>query len=346
MELVDRYLQAVRFWMPKSQRQEDLIAELGEDLRSQIEEKENELGHALDQAEIGEILKRCGPPMVVATRLGPQQSLIGPALFPSYRFVLKMTLLWIMVPLFLFIIGPINAAYSRDDLGSAIVSTLASLWSALFIAAGIITLVFAVLERTHGITGAACKWDPSTLPPLQKTERRPSMLNTACELIFGVLGLVWLLLLPHNPWLILGPAATFLHASPLVHAFYLPIVLLAVLNILRAAAVLVRPQWTLLPLASQLVPESFTLLFLTLVLKASGALQNGLWQPFVVLADGASTALRYSAVPGPVNVSIFISLLIWWIGVCIALLVHLWKLVKALRRQGTNGQQPVSAALR
>jgi len=34
MELVDRYLQAVRFWAPKPQ--EDLIAELGEDLRSQI----------------------------------------------------------------------------------------------------------------------------------------------------------------------------------------------------------------------------------------------------------------------------------------------------------------------
>ena len=33
MELVDRYLQAVRFWMPKTRKREDLLAELGEDLR-------------------------------------------------------------------------------------------------------------------------------------------------------------------------------------------------------------------------------------------------------------------------------------------------------------------------
>ena len=37
MELVDRYLQAVRFWMPKARKREDLLAELGEDLRSQID---------------------------------------------------------------------------------------------------------------------------------------------------------------------------------------------------------------------------------------------------------------------------------------------------------------------
>ena len=36
-ELLERYLQAVRFWLPKAQ-QEDILAELSEDLRSQIEE--------------------------------------------------------------------------------------------------------------------------------------------------------------------------------------------------------------------------------------------------------------------------------------------------------------------
>jgi hypothetical protein len=37
-DLVDRYLQAVRFWLPASQKQ-DLSAELSEDLHSQIDEK-------------------------------------------------------------------------------------------------------------------------------------------------------------------------------------------------------------------------------------------------------------------------------------------------------------------
>src|ERR1700680_4145389 len=123
-DLVDRYLQAVRFWLPKSHRQEDLLVELGEDLRSQIEEKESELGHPLEEAEMSAMLKRCGSPMMVAGRLGPQQHLIGPALFPIYEFVLKMVLLWILVPVFIFIVGPVNLANAGGNWGSAIVSTL------------------------------------------------------------------------------------------------------------------------------------------------------------------------------------------------------------------------------
>jgi hypothetical protein len=47
IDLIDRYLQAVRFWLPKTNRQEDLLAELGEDLRSHFDDKESELGAIL-----------------------------------------------------------------------------------------------------------------------------------------------------------------------------------------------------------------------------------------------------------------------------------------------------------
>ena len=92
MELVDRYLQAVRFWVPTPQ--EDLLTELGEDLRSQIEAKETQLGRSLNEAEVSAILKTCGSPMIVAGRIGPRRHLIGPTLYPIYAFVLKMVLLW------------------------------------------------------------------------------------------------------------------------------------------------------------------------------------------------------------------------------------------------------------
>ena len=39
MELIERYLQAVQFWLPKEQKA-DIIAELSEDLHAQIEERE------------------------------------------------------------------------------------------------------------------------------------------------------------------------------------------------------------------------------------------------------------------------------------------------------------------
>src|SRR5579859_3658177 len=175
-ELVDRYLQAVRFWAPKPQ--EDLIAELGEDLRSQIEAKEADLGRPLDQGEVSAILKTCGMPMVVASRLGPKRHLIGPMLYPIYTFVLKMVLLWILVPVFIFIVAPTNLAGSKGDWGMALLNTWANLWSGLFVAAGIITLVFAIIERTSVQAGMESKWDPLTLPPLKKHDRKKPIVQT------------------------------------------------------------------------------------------------------------------------------------------------------------------------
>ena len=160
-DLIDRYLQAVRFWLPKSHRQEDLLTELGEDLRSQIEDQEMEVGHPLDKPEMAEILRRCGSPMMVAGRLGPKRYLIGPAVFPIYEFVLKMVLLWILLPIFVFILGPINLANNGGDWALAILNTFGALWSGLFIAAGIITLIFAIIERTSAQLGSECKWDPA-----------------------------------------------------------------------------------------------------------------------------------------------------------------------------------------
>ena len=60
MELIDRYLQAVRFWLPKSQH--DLALELAEDLHSQVEAKKAELGRPLDEGEVSAILRECGRP--------------------------------------------------------------------------------------------------------------------------------------------------------------------------------------------------------------------------------------------------------------------------------------------
>ena len=38
-DLIDRYLHAVKFWLPKAQ-QADIVAEIGEDLQSLVEERE------------------------------------------------------------------------------------------------------------------------------------------------------------------------------------------------------------------------------------------------------------------------------------------------------------------
>jgi hypothetical protein len=343
-ELVDRYLQAVRFWVPRSQQ--DLVEELAEDLRSQIDDKETELGHPLDVEEVSAILKRCGSPMIVASSLGPRRQLIGPGLYPIYTFVLKAVLLWILVPVFIFIIGPVNLANS-STWGTAVARTMGDLWSGLFISAGIITLVFVIIERTAALdpklAHMECKWDPKSLPPLQKQDRKPSLIQAVCEMVFGWFGLIWLLLVPHYPFLIFGPAASFLKAGPLCHTFYFPIVMLGVFGLLRSGMILAKPQWSWLPPLSQLMQTVLTLLLLNFIVEAVSHMPHGTAGPFVVLADSATESVQHIRVAAVVNVSILISIAGAWLGLSIAAVVQTWEFLKFLRRKRiSDAHQPAS----
>jgi hypothetical protein len=329
-ELVDRYLQAVRFWLPKPQPQDELLTELGDDLRSQIEAQEEQLGRPLTNDEAASILKRCGAPMVVASRLGPKQYLIGPALFPIYWFVLKMVLFWILVPVFIFIVTPATWASNGKDFGMAVLQTFGSLWSGLFISAGIITLVFAIIERSSAQAAIVCKFDPLSLPPMQHSERKPSAMKTVCQLIFGMFGFIWLLLIPHYPFLILGPAAAFLQAAPVWHKFYPALILLSILSLVRSGITLGKPQWTWFPEVAELTQAVFSLILLNFILHG--------WFPYVVLTEAAKNSAQYIKVVAVVNVSILISLAGTWLGLSIAIVIQLWQVMKNFRRSRRAAQ--------
>lgn len=342
VELVDRYLQAVRFWLPKGQSQEDLLSELGEDLRSQIEARESALGRRLELSEVSEILKHCGPPMLVASRLGPKGYLIGPGLFPIYRFVLKMVLLWILIPVFLFIIGPVNLANSGGHWGAAWAHTMGDLWSGAFIAAGVITLVFAILERTKVPGIADCKWDPLALPEVQKTERKPPLLHTVGELAFNWFGLIWLLLLPRYPELILGPAHNFLKFGTIWHTFYVSIVVIAVVAVLRCGITLARPQWAWFPSGAQFVQTALSMVFVHFMLNAALHPPAGQWNTFVALSDGVQHTAQNVKVAALINVCGLIGLAGAWLGLSIAVPINLWQLMQSYRKRKLGAQHSPS----
>ena len=88
MELVDRYLRAVKLFLPRTQ-QNDIIKELSEDIRSQIEDRETERGRPLNADEQATLIKQLGHPALLAGRYGRRQHLIGPEVFPFYALVLS-----------------------------------------------------------------------------------------------------------------------------------------------------------------------------------------------------------------------------------------------------------------
>ena len=173
MEILDRYLQAVKFWLPSSQH--DVVAEIRDDIRSEVEERETVLGRSLNEGEWEGLLKRRGRPLLVAEKYLPQRSLIGPVLFPAYWFVLKIVLLcylvpWIAVWIALVIWSP---QYRAQHLGVSALKDLFVLWMNGWVAFTIPTIVFAVLERVKRQDWLINDWSPRRLPPVRDTQRIP-----------------------------------------------------------------------------------------------------------------------------------------------------------------------------
>jgi len=247
MELVDRYLQAVKFWLPKAQS-EDIIAELSEDIRSQIEEKEGELGRQLNDTEVARILKQVGPPVFVANRFLPQRYLIGPVLFPIYKFVLKIATLGYLIPWVLVWIGLMTfsesyrAEHYSGSLFRAIGSLWSSLWFAAFISVGVVTIVFAVLERTQALAGPLQNWDPHKLPPVRDPNRIPRS-SSITEFIVGVLFLIWWVD-TFSSQTVLRFTAIQITLAPVWRYFFWGFLFLSVVNVALAAANLFHPQWS------------------------------------------------------------------------------------------------------
>src|SRR3954468_17482887 len=105
--ILDRYLTAVKFWLPKSQR-EDIAAELAANLQSEIDDRTEALRRPLTEAELAAFLKQHGPPILVASRYRGEhrtvnfgRQLIGPIVFPFYWIALKVALVLLLVPGFI-----------------------------------------------------------------------------------------------------------------------------------------------------------------------------------------------------------------------------------------------------
>ena len=255
MELLDRYLQAVRRYLP-NRRQDDIIAELRANMESQIEDRESELGRPLTQGEFEDLLRKMGSPVMVASRYQPQQYLIGPTLFPLYFYVLRIALLWafIIYCIVMAVVIPLTSPNAES-----VVDSLMRTPGVLINVAAWVTIIFVAFEfvaarypeKCPKIEGITEQWQPSSLPPLEKDEGRGkprSFAMAVAEIVCGVLFLGWLVLVPRYPYLIMGPGAVYLKYGPFELApvwwtFFWWIVSLNTLQIVWNCVDLARGAW-------------------------------------------------------------------------------------------------------
>lgn len=280
MKLLDRYLHAVRFFLPRNQ-QDDIVRELSENLISQFEDREAELGRPLNEDEQADILRGHGHPMWVAGTYRSQKHLIGPALFSIYLVVLKLGLaIAALVSVLLAFANILVHGQAIRHLGEAVVA-YPSLALTVF---AITTLVFAALDLAQTRLRLKAKWDPRRLPDIFRPEERSSRLKSAGELIFTGAAVVWLLLIPQNPALVLGPFASFVDLAPIWSMVYLPILALCVLTGVLAALNFVRPRLTRSRSISRIALHAATFFLYATLFRA------GEWvtaKADVVLANGA-----------------------------------------------------------
>jgi len=199
MDLLDRYLNAVRFWLPAAQ-EDDLIAEMGEDIRSEIEDREATLGRTLSEDELAALLKQRGHPMRAAGRYLPPRYLIGPALYPVYILVMRLVLLWVVLPICVFVALPIAIVTAADPTLAGIKSLVDSAMGCVF-AVGLITLAFAIIER-HPIKDLE-SWDPRKLPQVPaslKSLAAPKPVERVEAIVDMVLGALFTALLLRVIW--------------------------------------------------------------------------------------------------------------------------------------------------
>lgn len=328
MELLDRYLQAVRFWLPKAQ-QKDIIAELNDDIRSQVEDKESALGRPLNEDELVALLQQTGHPMRVAARYQPQQSLIGPVLFPIYKFVLKIVTFFYLIPWVVVWIAMVAFVPSHRA-SNPLLTVLeggGSLLTTAFVNVGIVTLIFVLVERFQSNVTWLQKWDPRKLPqvPKPKDKNRVPRVESVFELVFNFAFLLGWLAVPQLAGQIFAAAGNILAPAPALHVWYWPVLVPVVISMAQQLTNLFRPQWTWLRPAARMVSTAIILWIVESVVK--------IYPLFIVVAKGGKDAARLANLEFFVNQSAWWSLYVFAVSLCVALVVYTFQCVQLIRRR-------------
>jgi hypothetical protein len=257
MELIDRYLQWIRFALPKASS-DDVASELSEDINSCIEEREKQLGRPLNEEEQVELLRSLGHPFTLAARYRDDEprNLIGPAFFPTYLSFLKIALGLVLL---VHLCMSAWLLASGDSPWVSLRSLANLLPSALSVFAWV-TLSFALAERIarkvrakqqgySGIhpqdTGARPQqtWDPRTLPPIVNLRAAQDRGRSPAALAAAVCGVTLWLIALYEPSLLLGPAAAYIAFGPIWSKMYPLFLLLGVLTTIKEVIASARPDW-------------------------------------------------------------------------------------------------------
>lgn len=330
MEILEQYLKTIKMLLPKEQ-QDDIIQDLSENLRSQIEDREAELGRPLTETEQQAIIQQHGNPLIVAGRYQQQnrsvafgRQLIGPVLFPLYIRILCLNL-----GLTAAVILAVGFAMGRGlEVGAFLNHAL--------IQFAIVTFIFSAAEKY--LQRSKDHWNPKdfgiskgmAVPVFWlnafsksvagKDPSKVSRSESVAVIIFNVIFALWWIPIVSNllqkTFVIQGMT---LKLGPGSSMMYFPILLLSVAGIMVTTVNLVRPKWIWLRAAWRTASSAIFVAILGLSIK------TGNW---VVFTGNASNLEQLQRAVASFNHGFGIGMTIAAIISALIFLVELWKLLR------------------
>jgi hypothetical protein len=336
MKLVERYLRAVRDFLPRGE-QDDIINELSDSIQSRIEDEEASLGRPLVEAEEVAILKGLGHPMAVAARYrGDERSvrfgrqLIGPELFPTYLTVLRIN---IVITLIFGAIALIA--------GGSIWSAIAGVVVPLVIQFAAVTAIFVAIDWRRVRNPDA--WDPRTVNSMGpdvdissldgvSTQLIGKAYRTAVPITTSILE-IGLLAIVLTIWLAIGLPAqiAFLKPGPGWVDVYPAITAGVAFSLLVPIVTLMRPSWTRFRVAAHALIDVATIVIGAVSLAIAS---------WVVLADPATATAEEVDLAKLINTIVRISVAATIILTAINATLEIRRFVRFGRRE--HDSPPVS----
>lgn len=325
MQLLDRYLTAIRFWLPKKQR-DDIAAELAANLQSEIDDRAADLGRPLTDDELAALLKQHGSPILVASRYQQEhrtvtfgRQLIGPLVFPFYWTALKVTLVLLLIPgiVSAVILGTRAHGHPFGELGHALVRMARLSLPVLLV----VTLAFAsidfVLCRYGVLEKWGAEWDPRKLPPPARQAKQVRRSSSIAGIIIQSLFILWWWNFGGIPYIVATGAGAQVHIAPVVTSLYIPVLAIMFINLAQHWINLVEPDWRWLPPATGMVSSILGLFFLFPLLGTAPLLSIN--EPSG-LPLNAREAMEIQRVLAHCVTSL-------WLGILIVAGIYAWRLV-------------------
>lgn len=239
-DLIDRYTAEIARYLPPATRAQ-VTADIGGELRAQVRATEAHNGRAMTEEELAALIRMRGHPYVLAQpyRTG-RYLLIGPSVLPQYWHTLRTTLT--IAFLAIVVLAGVLAAGGQSP--AALASYVSVYLRLAFYLVIVVSIAFAVIDIVQGRLLLKKEWDPRALGAPAVESSTATGAGSLADVATSGVFLVWWLMIPHYPWVLLGPGARYFDFSDGWRAAYGPVTACFAVSLAVHVLAIVRPRWT------------------------------------------------------------------------------------------------------